>query len=847
MINLYDLIEYARGQFFGEPAAQIFTGLCLELKTAAPNQLFVALRNENGDTHRHIEAAIRQGVSGVLCMHPPTCDITGVSVILVRDTTEALILWARGMLEKYGTTVITVTGSSGKTSTVSGLKHALSARYKVHAPTISQAYTYLGIPLAVASLRPEHDCLILRLNPSRPGELSTALRIARPRALVVTNIHHAYIDQFGDPDAIADEIRVMVAGVAPGGLVVLNQDDERVRQLADAAQAQVATVSIDNFGADYMAYNIVNGWSGTGFDLRAQGEKFIGHWTPLLGRSAIYSALAALSVAHFFGIPLSETLRHITDTEMTNGRMKPLIGTNDCIVIDDSYSATPEETLDALDWLAQIREDNQRVIFILGDLSHLGDYNQQGHRQVGQRAAQVADLFITQGIQASIAARAALDAGMESRNVHSTFSVHDTIQTLRERYQLTEDDLILVKGGKSAQMSRLVEALIRPIPPPVDDDASSPPQAPFQPLRPTWIEVDTNIIAHNVRAIKQRIGDQVALMAVVKADAYGHGAILTSQTALLNGAEYLAVANLQEALELRGGGISAPILIMNYVPTYGIAQAIQQGITVTVFDLDNARLLDRTAGEFGGRLKVHVEIDSGMGRMGVLPSDAVNLFRHLLNMQNLEVEGVYTHFSSADEDEGYTEQQAQAFNDIIRPLRAAGLRIRYIHAANSPATFASDRHYFNMVRTGLAMYGLQPSPSVPLPPELRPALTWKTVVAQVKKLPPGHPVGYGNTYRTQGEETTAVICVGYADGFRRAPKTWREVLIHGRRAPVIGRISMEKTVVNVSHIPGVATGDEVVLLGRQGDEVITAEEIAAQLGTINYEVVCAVLPRVPRR
>jgi alanine racemase len=335
-------------------------------------------------------------------------------------------------------------------------------------------------------------------------------------------------------------------------------------------------------------------------------------------------------------------------------------------------------------------------------------------------------------------------------------------------------------------------------------------------------------------------------MAVVKADAYGHGAIAVSRTAMLNGAEYLAVASMNEALELRDAGIEAPILVMGYTPTYFVRQAIQLHIALTLYDLDLARAYDRIARDIGEKLRVHVKIDTGMGRLGVLPEDAMPFFRHLAVLHHLEIEGLFTHFSMAAEDQDYTKEQVKIFKGVIKPLRAGGVNLKYTHAANSAATLTSKDHHFSMVRVGLALYGLSPSESVPVPPEFRPVMSWKTVIAQVKSLPAGHPVGYGNTYLTRGEEVIAIIPVGYADGFRRSPEHWGEVLVHGQFAPVVGRVSMDKTAINVTNIPEVAIGDEVVLLGRQGDAQITADDIANQLGTINYEIVTTILPRVPR-
>jgi alanine racemase len=229
--------------------------------------------------------------------------------------------------------------------------------------------------------------------------------------------------------------------------------------------------------------------------------------------------------------------------------------------------------------------------------------------------------------------------------------------------------------------------------------------------------------------------------------------------------------------------------------------------------------------------------------LGVPARDALPFFRHLTNLDHLELEGIYTHFSSADSDPDYTAGQVRVFRDVIRPLRASGFNFAYIHAANSAGTLAAKDNHFNMVRVGLAMYGLSPSPALALPPGARPALSWKTMIAQVKTLPSGHPVGYGNTYLTHGDERVAVIPVGYADGFRRALSGKGEVLVHGQRAPVIGRVSMEKTVINVTHIPDVTVGDEVVLIGQQGDECITADEIASKLDTISYEVLTGIQPR----
>lgn len=366
--------------------------------------------------------------------------------------------------------------------------------------------------------------------------------------------------------------------------------------------------------------------------------------------------------------------------------------------------------------------------------------------------------------------------------------------------------------------------------------------------RLTWVEIDADALANNVRLIKAFIGPDVALMAVVKADAYGHGAVLTARTALQNGATYIGVSSIQEALDLRAAGIDGPIIALNYTPPHRLPDALRYDITLALYDLDIARSYDRIARSTGETVRVHFKIDTGMGRLGVLPESVADVFRAILDMPGIHVEGIYTHFSVADEDAAYTRQQFDTFTPLVQQLQAAtGHEFRYIHAANSAGTINHPDMHLNMVRTGIAMYGMHPSEQVQLPAGFKPVMSWKTIVAQVKTLPPGHMIGYGNTYTTTDEERIAILPVGYADGFRRTPYTWREVLIRGQRAPLVGRVSMEKSAVSVSHIPGIQVGDEAVLLGRQGADCLTAEEVAGHLHTINYELTCTVLPRIPRR
>jgi len=850
MIGLYDILQAANGQLFGEPAAHLFTDFCLDPQQAGESLLYVALKTDQGDTHRHIEHAINNGVSGVLCVDPPAVDTTGVSVLLVRDPVEALMAWTRNTLGKLGLKSIAVAGSSGKSVTVETITHVVGTQHKVHQSNID-INGRLSIPLSLPNLRAGHEYVVFKLAATHPGEMAEMVQAVQPDIGVVTNVDCIHDAAFADCDQLLEEYSVLLDYLSPSGLALLNYDDDRSRDLLSRTRAQLQTVGIDRFGADWMAFNILNGLTGTGFDLRRQDRRFVGRWSPLLGKFHLYGILCAVAIGEFVGIDVDTALDALTDLSPMAGRMNPLSGQSRCLLVDDTYRANPISTLGALDWLKNVQTESQRTIFVFGDLDNIGKNTVVGHRMIGRKAAEVADIIITQGPGAAHAGRSAIDQGMKPDHVLTSYSSQDTVYALSQ-LNLNENDIVLVKGGANQRLEQVIDALIAER----DQDRllSRSHEAvdritSFRPMLPSWVEISSSAITANLDFIRQQIDEDTALMAVVKANGYGHGAVTVAQTALLSGVEHLAVASMAEALALRNAGIDAPILVLSYTPVQAVRQAVLQQITVNLYDLDMAYAYDRLSREIEGslKLKVHVKVDSGMGRLGVLADDAVTLLRHIAAMEHLELEGIYTHFATADEDVDYAYKQVETFREVIREARSAGIRFKYIHAANSAGILAIPDSYFNLVRSGIMLYGLSPTNTMNEPEGLQPAMTWKTTVAQVRHLPANYPIGYGNTYFTQSEETIAILPVGYADGLRRSPNPWREVLVHGQRAPIIGRISMEKCAINVTHIPDVSIGDEVVLLGHQGDEQITAEEIAQWLDTINYEVVTTILPRVPRQ
>ena len=359
----------------------------------------------------------------------------------------------------------------------------------------------------------------------------------------------------------------------------------------------------------------------------------------------------------------------------------------------------------------------------------------------------------------------------------------------------------------------------------------------------TWLEINLEAIRNNVRQLRKITG--IDVMAIVKANGYGHGAIPVAQAAIEAGATWCGVGRLEEAISLRKAGLDCRILIMGYTPAAGIPEAIAQDISVTVYDQDQGEQYSVQALAMAKPVHIHVKVDSGMGRLGVMSHEAPEFIRWLKTQKGLHIEGIFTHFARADEPQvALTHLQIGRFSEILVFLKSEGINPEQIHAANSAGAIYFPDSRFNIVRSGIAIYGLDPSTEASLPPDFQPALTWKARLTSVKVFPPGHGISYGSIYTTTHYEKIGTIPAGYADGFRRV--SHQQVLIGGKRVPVVGRVCMDQCAVLLDEIPEAQIGDEAVLLGKQGDERISAEEIGARWGTVNYEVVCGLANRLPR-
>mgnify|MGYP003732359527 FL=1 len=365
--------------------------------------------------------------------------------------------------------------------------------------------------------------------------------------------------------------------------------------------------------------------------------------------------------------------------------------------------------------------------------------------------------------------------------------------------------------------------------------------------RPTWAEIDLTAIKHNILMIRNKVSPAI-IMAIVKADAYGHGMLEVSRACLQEGVEWLGVASLDEAIHLREAGIKSPVLVLGFIPEEFAEATVEYDISASVFSLSFARALSQAASKLSRSARVHIKIDSGMGRLGFAPiPSSLALVQEIAALPGIEVEGIFTHFADADaEDKSFTYEQLRIFSNFVSDLEKGGLSIPLKHCSNSAAILDIPEARLNMVRAGIVLYGLYPSEDMKrLGLDIIPAMTLKSRISFLKVLEPGHYISYGRTFCCQQATRVATVPIGYADGYHRLLSNRSTAVIRGEKVPSIGMICMDQCMFDVSGLKRVEEGDEVILFGKPSDGV-TADDLARILGTINYEIVCAVSARVPR-
>jgi Alr-MurF fusion protein len=826
-LDLAELIEIVRPERVIGPATGLLSGISIDTrKPVGENYVFWAVQGRHFNGNDFLGQALDAGVKAAVVSREDLLDgpvRDGATLLFVPDTLTALQDLASTYRSRFRCPVIGVTGSNGKTLLKEMLASILCLDRNTYRSPLSYN-TQVGAALALLGMRSDHEVAVIEAGISRPGEMERLERMIRPNHGILTVISKAHIGGLGSLENSLAEKRKLFEHLTAESFLVINSDDPLSMDLKNHSAAKVVTFGLSP-EADVTAEDIVAvPERGHHFRMRVFGSR-MDVALPVPGRFNVLNALAAAAAATLLGASPRTIRTGLERFHPSPMRLEIHTTVTGVTLINDTYNSDPASMKGALDVMAKVGK-GRRKIAILSEMLDLGLHSREEHLAVGKDVVRSsADYLITVGENGALIGQAAAGEGMNSRRIISTQSYKEAAAELEKL--MNRGDVVLFKGSRWFRLERIAKELVGSI-------------------GPTRLVVNLDAIAANIKTVRGIVGDDVAVMPVVKSFGYGNDSIRASKVALENGVNYLAVAFPDEGTTLRENRVDSPILVFN-VLAEEVDKIVRYRLSSVVASLELAEALNRAAaGET--KIPVHIKVDTGMGRSGVWVEDAVPFIERVLCMKNLEVEGILTHFSSADDPgaDEYTLGQIELFESLLGKLKERGINLRFIHAANTAALVRFPRTHYNMVRPGLGMYGMYPSEAVRSLITLEPVVTFCTKIGQIKEHPPGRCISYNRRYVTDRCCRIATLPVGYNDGYPRFQSNIGEVLVRGRRARVTGTVCMDTVMIDVTDIPDARVGDEVVLIGRQGNEEILADEIAANGGTINYEIVCKISPRVTR-
>ncbi|TXD41640.1 alanine racemase [Lujinxingia vulgaris] len=872
-LTLGEVARWANGRLDGgDPDTAISEVVVDSRRLLATGALFVALEGPRFDGHAYVRQALESGAGAALVHHGRREEFGEGALIRVADTRAALQAIAAAWRAKFDIPVVAITGSNGKTIVKDMLASMLARGHTVHASPGSYN-SQVGVPLTLLGIRPVHDVALIEVGISQRGEMARQVAMVQPTHGILTNIGSAHAAGLGDARGIAEEKMRLFEGLEPGRLVVLREvfdafsdlfhvkphlvevgiagDGEADPALAESGGAgglegELAGAERDTDetreeaegrpttgdGEDGLSVArqvraLASGWR---FELAlaGNGSRVVRLRVP--GAHNVQNASVAAAMAGILGASMNEVVGGLERFELSEMRLQMHTTSGGVTLINDAYNADPSSARAALEVLRNFSA-GQRSVAILGDMLDLGARAEEAHRELGRTVArhQIDALYLL-GELAKYIGEGAVEAGMDPERIHQAGGLEALNRVLEER--LVAGDVVLFKASRTIGLDRAAHHLLESV-------------------APTRLSIDLGAIRDNYHALSRHLGDEVGVMAVVKSFGYGNDATRVSQLLARQGIRALAVAYPDEAIPLRRRGIRLPILVTN-VQAAEADKIVKYDLTALIYALPVARALQMQARRAGREVDVHLEIDSGMRRVGLRPEDAVAFGKKVAGMSGLRIGGVMTHLAAADDpnEDAFTHRQLDAFDGVLEGLRAAGVPTGVVHAANTAAAWRHRRARYSMVRVGLGLYGLHPSEAVgDVARGVRPALRFTTRILHLQQVEPGDTVGYGRTWRCEGQaRRLATIAVGYNDGFPRFLSNGGEVMVGGRRCPVVGNVCMDVAMIDVTDAGAVRVGDEVLLFGEASPEgpAIAVEEWAERGQTISYELLCRISPRVRR-
>ncbi|MFB6264580.1 MAG: alanine racemase [Bradymonadaceae bacterium] len=824
-----EVAEMAGGELAAGEGSTPVEAVATDTRQPIPDRaLFVALRGPNFDGHAFLDEAIEAGATAILVASGQTPGGVDIASIEVEDPLDGLQSLAAAWRAQFELPVVGVTGSNGKTIVKDMLAGIFARERTVHASPASYN-SQVGVALTLLGLRPEHDIAVVEAGISQTGEMEHLEAMIEPTAGVVTNIGSAHAAGLPTLAITAREKMKLFDGLEAGPLVY-PAGCEPIEELAPLPGEPVSTASPSGGAvesADYAVDAVDSLDPGFAFELQMPNGERRELAIHVPGRHNLDNAVTAAATAAELGADVASIRDGLASYEASPMRLEIHTTPADITLINDAYSSDPTSARAALSALERYGAEG-RSVAILGDMLDLGERSEEAHRQLGRAAADLdVDLLICVGERARWIGRAAGRRGLPDERIRQLPSVEALHGRLGDL--LASGDTVLFKASRRIELDRAAQQLL-------------------ESLGPSRLTVDLGALRDNYHALHRHIGADVDFMAVVKSFGYGNDSTRVSQTLIREGADALAVAYPDEAIPLRERGLQVPILVTNVLP-HEVDKIVEYELTAQLYSEPVLEALSEEAARREECASVHLMIDTGMNRVGLDPDEAPAFARRVDEHARLDLTGTMTHFAAADlpEEDDFTRDQLARFDAVLEAMRSADIDPGVVHAANTAAAWRFPNSHYDMVRVGLGLYGLSPSGAVEAAAvETRPALTFSTQIVDIHQVDPGETVGYGRNWRADRPTTIATVAAGYNDGLPRFMSNGGEVLIGGRCCPIVGDVCMDVAMVDVTAVPGVEVGDEVVIFGSQGDEEVTIDAIAQRGGTINYEILCNISPRVRR-
>ncbi|MDP2305413.1 MAG: alanine racemase [Pseudomonadota bacterium] len=814
------------GVLLGRPAgggaviAEPVHGVTIDSRHVRPGEAFFALGGRHADGHRFVTEAMAAGAAVAIVSRgwvPTAGDPLRIEVDSPLTALQRLAAWHRA--RAIGR-VVAITGSNGKTVVKDALTALLSARYRV-ASSPGSWNSQIGVPLAVLAAPPGTQIGVFEAGVSEPGEMPAIADLLRPDYGVLTNVGVAHIARFGGRDRIAREKLRLFHAVSADGWVLLPDDP-----VVDPSP--LGCTLLRPSGCSPRIVQRSNTPTGTLLTLSFEGEHI---QVPVRTRSAplLHDLLLAMIAAHRLGVTPSEIAAALHDYSLGPTRMETWRTPDGVTIVNDAASADPLSVQAALETVASSPEATGRRIFVFGGMRELGARDAQDHALIGRLAALKGFTHLVllphAALRHTAAAWRAVSPDAPVIEVANVGAIRDVIRPLAQA-----GDTILVKGPRNEGLAAAAREI-------------------WESMSPRRLLVDLGAIRENIARFRELCGPQVAVLAMLKAWAYGTELARVASALQASGVDWIGVSAADEGAFARRAGVHLPILV-TLLDLEEVDKVVRYRLTPVVYSLALARSLSDALRAMGASCDVHIEIDSGMGRLGVSLADALPAARFVRASGVLRLTGLMTHLSSADDPEAddYTLTQLHGFDEAVAAIRAEGDEPLVIHAAatSGAARFPSARH--DLVRLGLGLYGIYPSPAVAEAVELQLAVAFVSRLAQVATYARGQRVGYNGTFTVETDELrVGIVEAGYHDGVPWRLSNQGEVRVNGRAARIIGRVSMDSMAIDLSGVPDAGVGDEVLIFGAHDGQVLRPEGVAQTAGTSPYELLVKVESRRVQR